>query len=178
MIRLQRALLLLAVFFALAGTACVGFFFLSRKPEENLLAMAIGAAIFGVLSLLIGIFGIDSMKRIRTSRRIIVPSPSGEFPDASLPEQLRQRWAVLGERLNIDEPHYCTLAKAPCTSWSFCGAAPQSQSAELLKDGARGSGYEYQSLPIVHRSGPRISCLALQHGNAAAGGKPSEKTAE
>ena len=152
MIRIQKTTLCLAVLFACTGTMCISVYLFIRRPEDYLLLGAAVSAVFSAVSLLVGIICVCfvNTRRKRQMSTHIIRSHTEWGVDAALSENFRQRRKVLDERLNIDEPHFCTHAQAPCTSWSFCGS-------ERGKAAARGS----QRLPIILRSGHSGACLAL-----------------
>lgn len=160
MIHLQKTTLWLAALFAMTGTACVMLFLLQQTTDGQLLFKAALAALLSSVSLGLGVFLIASP----------ISRPARDYSGAtrarSQLEQFTHRQQIIGQRLNIDPPHFCTLAKAPCTSWSFCGSAPETPSTAGREPGASGPS---PSMPIVQRNPPALSCLALSPDAETAG---------
>lgn len=170
MIHFQKTTLWLAALSALVGLGCIGAFLFNRQIEGDLLFGASMAAVFGTASLVVGLLLICTwpLKPERLPRRLVAPMPAEFGAKANLAEQYEYRQEVLGERFNIDEPHFCTQAKAPCTAWSFCGSDPDMHNdagkLALETDNAatpQSSLLNPQSLPLIRRDRPAQSCLAL-----------------
>lgn len=170
MIHFQKTTLWLAALSALVGLGCIGAFLFDRQIEGDLLFGASMAAVFGTASLVVGLLLICTwpLKPERLPRRLVTPMPAEFEANAALAEQYEYRQEVLGERFNIDEPHFCTQAKAPCTAWSFCGSGPDMQTDDChLAEGAdnaataQSSVLNPLSLPLIRRDRPAPSCLAL-----------------
>lgn len=170
MIHFQKTTLWLAALSALVGLGCIGAFLFNRQIEGDLLFGASMAAVFGTASLVVGLLLICTwpLKRELLPRRLVTPMPAEFEANTALAEQYEYRQQVLGERFNIDEPHFCTLAKAPCTAWSFCGPAPdkQTDACHLATDAdhaalLQSASLNPQSLPLIRRNHVAQSCLAL-----------------
>ena len=172
MVHVQKATLWLAAIFACIGTACIAVYLTIRKPEGYLLLGAAIAAAFSAVSLFVGVIFvcIESARHKRLAVQRVVPSPE-PVSNSAVAEQIKQRQQVLGERLNIDEPRFCSQAKAPCTAWSFCGSVPDTaieKTATHIEEresqnsvSSQTTVHNIQPLPVILRKAKPASCLAL-----------------
>jgi len=114
MIAPHRLSLWLAALIACIGMACIALFVLTRRPGDDLLYVAVIAAMLSLTSAIVGVFLVcreaDGRKRQGLSQ-FATPQP-GPIAESDLSEQIKLRQDVLSERLNFDEPRFCSQARA------------------------------------------------------------------
>lgn len=186
MVLVQRVSLWLAAIFGSAGIAFIVIYILTSEPQGYLLFSAVVAAGLSAVALLTGVVFVclESVWRVLPNLPRIVPPKPKQVAKSALAEQFEERQEVLKERLNIDEPHFCTKAQAPCTSWSFCGSAPGKRTVRFV-EAREGEGaycsyeaeHQDQPLPVVERSSLSNPCLAIL-SDAERCPKPPPRNAE
>lgn len=182
MVPFQRVTIWLAAAFAIAGTISIAAYLLLWKPAGYLLPGAALAALCSVVSLLAGVISVsmEPVSRRRSGASRTSSAAAEAITDSALSAQFQQRREVLSERLNIDEPQFCSQAQATCTAWSFCGTAPDaralvtSPTTPEAQGGAAPQESPSTATPsrVLHRTGKPAACLALGPG-AEAVSKPS-----